>query len=94
MTDAELGKLVNAAFEEAGFGETVRGRLREAVVAVIGDGATSAQLRASRVAADELEGLLVARKRSSRSYAPRPSAVTTAEDVKQKAFRVMAGVRV
>ena len=37
MTDAELGKLVHATFEEVGFAETIRERLRTAAATVIAD---------------------------------------------------------
>ena len=65
MTDAELGKLVNAAFDETGFVVTIRERLRNAVAAVIGDIAAEADVQAGRVAADQLAGVLVARRAAS-----------------------------
>jgi hypothetical protein len=102
MTDTELGKLVNAAFDETDFVVTIRGRLRDAVAAVIGDSAAEAEMQAGRVAADELAGVLVARQRktSVRALGPSgtrsvPQPAPSAElERRAAAFRRMAGVRV
>lgn len=103
MTDAELGKLVNAAFDETGFVMTLRERLRDAVAAVIGDIAADADVEAGRVAADELAGLLLARRRATSGRmlgrggirGVRHS-VGSDEEVERRAaaFRTMAGVRI
>ncbi len=102
MTDAELGKLVHAAFDETGFVVTIRDRLREAVAAVIGDGASEAEMQASRVAADELAEVLVARQRKTSARALGRSGIRPVRqpapggEVERRAaaFRRMAGVRV
>jgi hypothetical protein len=96
MTDAELGKLVNAAFDEGGFVETIRERLRDAVTGVISAGAAEGEVHAARVAAEDLASLLVARHAEPRARRPRPPGVTSGDDAKRRAtaFRVMAGVRV
>jgi hypothetical protein len=101
MTDAQLGKLVHAAFEELGFAETIRERLQTAVATVIADGPRSSGVRAAIVAADELATALVARRREvgrESTSGPGGSRVrqtaTSAADVERRAnaFRVMAGV--
>jgi hypothetical protein len=101
MTDAELGKLVHAAFEETGFAETIRERLRTAVATVIVDGPGRSGVGAAVMAADDLAMALVARRdevgRASTS-GPRTSRVrqsaTSGDDVERRAtaFRLMAGV--
>jgi hypothetical protein len=89
MTDADLGKLVHAAFDEAGFVDTIRERLRKAVAAAIGDGA-EAGVRAGHAAGEQLATVLIARGRDARM---RPAG---ADEVERRAtaFRAMAGVRV
>jgi hypothetical protein len=104
MTDVELGKLVNTAFDAAGFVETIRERLRTAVAAVIGDGADEADVRASRTATDALATVLVDQGSEARdARAPRAAGgrtmahrSTASHDVELRAtaFRTMAGVRV
>jgi hypothetical protein len=103
MTDAELGKLVHAAFDGAGFVETIRERLQNAVADVIGESATAADVHASRTATEEIATLLVARWHEiGHARAPYAAAVgtddhrsTAADDVEERAtaFRAMAGVR-
>jgi hypothetical protein len=101
MTDAELGKLVHAAFEEIGFAETIRERLRTAVRTVIADGPGSSAGSAAVVAADDLATALVAWRRdlrrgstSGRHGSRVGQSATSAADVERRAnaFRVMAGV--
>jgi len=104
LTDTELGKLVNAAFDEIGFADTIRERLRTAVAVVIGHGAGNAGVRQGLMAADELATTLVGRgqevhrARASRRSSPRgvKDESATPDDVEQRAaaFRAMAGVRV
>jgi hypothetical protein len=104
MTDTELGKLVNAAFDDAGFVDAIRERLRNAVEAVVGGVATEPDVRAGHAAGEELATLLIAQARDTRrTRAPGPTAVRAlgdrnpiAEDVERRAtaFRAMAGVRV
>ena len=99
MTDADLGRIVNAAFDESGFVETIRERLRTAVAAVIGDDAADADVCAGRMAAEQLATILVAQGRDAvRARARRPGEVghrSDADDVERRAaaFRTMAGVR-
>lgn len=100
MTDVELGKLVNAAFDETGFVVTIRERLRNAVAAVIGDIAVEADVQAGRVAADELAGVLVATRATSGRplsragiRAVRASLSSDEEmELRAAAFRMMTGV--
>jgi hypothetical protein len=104
MTDADLGKLVNAAFDAAGFAETIRERLRSAVADAIGDGEDDADVRASRVATDALAALLVAQGRkvgharalraAGRRADEHRSNATHEVELRATAFRAMAGVRV
>jgi hypothetical protein len=100
MTDAELGKLVNAAFDEVGFVDVIRDRLRTAVEAAIGDAATGPGIRAGHAAGEELATVLIAQARDLRRTRARGPAglrtVTTAEDAERRAtaFRAMAGVRI
>ena len=104
MTDTELGKLVHAAFDEIGFADTIRERLRTAVAVVIADGAGNTGVRQGLMAADELATTLVARRRevhrkeSSGRGTPRRvrSEHAIHEDVERRAaaFRAMAGVGV
>jgi hypothetical protein len=102
MTDVELGKLVNAAFDGTGFAVTIRERLRAAVAAVIGDIAAEAEVQAGGVAADELAQLLMARRRAisggplgRAGIRPVRRPVGPDEEVERRAaaFRTMAGVR-
>jgi hypothetical protein len=94
MTDADLGKLVNDAIDEAGFADTFRERVRAAVEGVIMTDATSDERRASRAAGERLgtslvsHGQDVARARRTEGGEPEDS------ERRAAAFRVMAGVRV
>jgi hypothetical protein len=104
MTDAELGKLVNAAFDEAGFVDVIRERLRKAVEAVVGGVTTEPDVRAGHAAGEELATLLIAQARDAGRPRVRGRAGVravglrglAAEDVERRAtaFRTMAGVRI
>jgi len=104
MTDAQLGKLVNAAFDDAGFVDAIRERLRNAVEAVVGGVTTEPDVRAGHAAGEELATVLIAQARDTRrTRAPGSTAVDAvgnrkpiAEAVERRAtaFRTMAGVRV
>ena len=103
MTDTELGKLVNAAFDEAGFVDAIRERLREAVEAVVGGVSTELDVRAGHAAGEELATLLIAQARDAgRTRAPGRAGVRAvgaralagdAVERRATAFRTMAGVR-
>lgn len=102
MTDAELGKLVNAASDETDFVVTIRERLRSAVASAIGDIAEDADVQAGRFAADELAKLLVARRRATSAGVLGRAGIRAVghpvgsdEEVERRAaaFRTMAGVR-
>jgi hypothetical protein len=103
MTATELGDLVNAAFDDVHFVDTIRERLRTAVAAVIGVDTADADVRAGRMAAEQLATVLVAQRRAAgherAPHADRPRGAhpsTAVEDVelRARAFRAMAGVRV
>ena len=98
MIDVELG-----TFDQVGFGETIRQRLRRAVAAVVGNRAGDAVHRARRMTAEERATILVDRRREAgRARAQRPALApavghqaTTHEHAERRAaaFRAMAGVR-
>jgi hypothetical protein len=103
MTDTELGKLVNAAFDEAGFVDAIRERLRKAVETVVGGATTEQDVRAGHAAGEELATLLIAQARDAgrarasgrvgvHAVGARALAVDPVER-RATAFRTMAGVR-
>jgi hypothetical protein len=102
MTDTELGKLVNAAFDDVRFVGTIRDRLRTAITGVIADYSTDADVRAGRMAGEDLATLLVSQRpqaglarapyaAGARGVGHRTTAVDDAER-RARAFRTMAGV--
>ena len=93
MTDAQLGRLVHAAFDGAGFADTIRDRLCDAVQTVIGDAGPERDACAGRAAAEELATVLIAR--SHGRTRPKDAANGPAQiEQRAHAFRAMAGVRV
>jgi hypothetical protein len=103
MTDAELEKPINAALGDTRFAATIREQLRDAVAAVIGDGATEVEIQAGRNAADQLARFLVARRdvlsaggQRHPDIRSRPQRLAVDEDAERRAaaFRAMTGVRV
>jgi hypothetical protein len=95
MTDAELGKLVHGAIDAAGFEDTMRDRVREAVEGAVARSATADDVRVSRAAAERLDGALISHGRDVARARGARRAAGAAEDSERRAaaFRLMAGVR-